>query len=165
MNVPSSTSVLTVLTQARLGELARGVGVSIPSSGRKDVQIARLLDAARLPLPALQLDARETVTGGWDYPPSAKFDRLLRHAGVPIGLLSNGNQVRLLYAPHGASIGALTFPIGFMATSAGRPVLDAFVMLLHATRRGQRPAPHRRRLLRRAPLGAGAAPSLLDEDS
>lgn len=84
--------------------------------------------------PGLPLDTRETVTGGWDYPPSAKFDRLLRHAGVPIGLLSNGSQVRLLYAPHGASTGALTFPIAFMATSAGRPVLDAFVMLLHATR-------------------------------
>lgn len=53
MGAPTSTSVLTVLTQARLGELARGLGVSIPSSGRKDVQIARLLDAARLPLPAL----------------------------------------------------------------------------------------------------------------
>lgn len=48
MGAPTSTSVLTVLTQARLGELARGLGVSIPSSGRKDVQIARLLDAARL---------------------------------------------------------------------------------------------------------------------
>jgi hypothetical protein len=53
MSVPTSASVLTVLTQARLGELARGLGVSIPGSGRKDVQIARLLDAARLPLPAL----------------------------------------------------------------------------------------------------------------
>jgi hypothetical protein len=53
---------------------------------------------------------------------------------VPIGLLTNGTHVRLVYAPHGASTGALTFPIGAMATPAGRPVLDAFVMLLHATR-------------------------------
>lgn len=53
MGVPSSTSVLGSLTQSRLVELARGLGVSIPASGRKDVQIARLLDAARLPLPAL----------------------------------------------------------------------------------------------------------------
>lgn len=53
MGAPSSASVLSVLTQARLGELARGLGVSLPSSGRKDAQIARLLDAARLPLPAL----------------------------------------------------------------------------------------------------------------
>lgn len=82
----------------------------------------------------LPFDARETVTGGWDYPPSAKLDRLLRHAGVAVGLLVNGTHVRLLYAPHGASTGALTFPIGAMATSAGKPILDAFVMLLHATR-------------------------------
>jgi hypothetical protein len=82
----------------------------------------------------LPLDTRETVTGGWDYPPSDKFDRLLRHAGVQIGLLSNGTHVRLLYVPHGASTGSLTFPIGAMATTSGRPVLDAFVMLLHATR-------------------------------
>lgn len=84
--------------------------------------------------PGLPLDVRETVTGGWDYPPSAKFDRLLRHAGVAIGLLSNGTHVRLLYAPHGASTGALTFPIGAMARADGRPILDAFVMLLHRTR-------------------------------
>lgn len=53
MGVPTSTSVLTALTQARLVELARGLGVTIPVSGRKDAQISRLLDAAQLPLPAL----------------------------------------------------------------------------------------------------------------
>ncbi len=84
--------------------------------------------------PGLPLDTRETVTGGWDYPPTAKFDRLLRHAGVPVGLLCNGTHVRLVYSPHGASTGALTFPVGAMGTTAGRPILDAFVMLLHATR-------------------------------
>ena len=84
--------------------------------------------------PGLPLDARETVTGGWDYPPSAKLDRLLRHAGVPVGLLSNGTHLRLMYAPHGASTGAITFPVAAMARTDGRPILDAFVMLLHATR-------------------------------
>jgi hypothetical protein len=39
------------LTQSRLVELARELGVSLPS-GRKDVQIARLIERARLPLPA-----------------------------------------------------------------------------------------------------------------
>jgi len=86
-------------------------------------------------LPAgLPLDTRETVTGGWDYPPSAKLDRLLRHAGVAIGLLSNGTHLRLMYAPHGASTGAITFPVAAMAGIAGRPILDAFVMLLDNTR-------------------------------
>jgi hypothetical protein len=39
------------LTQARLVELARELGVSIPA-GRKDAQIAKLIENARLPLPA-----------------------------------------------------------------------------------------------------------------
>lgn len=82
----------------------------------------------------LPLDARETVTGGWDASPSVKLDRLLRHAGVSIGLLSNGTHLRLMYAPHGASSGSLTFPLGAMAKAEGRPLLDALVMLLHATR-------------------------------
>lgn len=82
----------------------------------------------------LPLDVRETVTGAWDYPASAKLDRLLRHAGVAIGLLCNGRQIRLIYAPHGATTGSLTFPISVMMQREGRPVLDAFVMLLHATR-------------------------------
>jgi SNF2-related domain/Helicase conserved C-terminal domain len=53
MGIPSSPSVLTVLTQARLLELARGLGITIPASGRKEVQVARLVEAAELPLPAL----------------------------------------------------------------------------------------------------------------
>ena len=61
-------------------------------------------------LPAgLALDARETVSGDWDYPPSAKLERLLRHTSVPIGLLTNRTHIRLMYAPHGASTGAMTF--------------------------------------------------------
>lgn len=82
--------------------------------------------------PGLALDERETVTGDWDYPPSAKFDRLLRHVGVPIGLLTNRTHIRLMYAPHGASTGAMTFRIADLVAPAGRPLLDAFVMLLHA---------------------------------
>ena len=58
-----------------------------------------------LPL-GLPFDERETVTGAWDYPPGAKLDRLLRHTGVPIGLLSNGTHLRLMYTPHGASTGS-----------------------------------------------------------
>ena len=53
MGAPSSTSVLAALTQARLVELARSLGTSIPTSGRKDAQISRLLEAAPLSLPAL----------------------------------------------------------------------------------------------------------------
>jgi hypothetical protein len=116
--------------------------LAIPDTGQLLAPTQALVrDASSAPvgllweLPAgLDLDKRETVTGGWDYPPTAKFDRLLRHAGVPVGLLTNGTHLRLVYSPHGASTGALTFPVGAMATTAGRPILDAFVMLLHATR-------------------------------
>ena len=83
---------------------------------------------------ALDLDKPETVTGSWDYPPAAKFDRLLRHCLVPIGLLTNRDVVRLVYAPHGESSGAITFRLEDMASVGGRPILDAFVMLLSANR-------------------------------
>lgn len=82
----------------------------------------------------LDLDKPETITGTWDYPPTAKFDRLLRHCRVPIGLLVNGESLRLVYAPHGESSGAITFRLEDMASVGGRPILDAFVMLLSANR-------------------------------
>jgi hypothetical protein len=82
----------------------------------------------------LDLDRSEAITGSWDYPPAAKFDRLLRHCRVPIGLLTNREVVRLVYAPHGESSGAITFKLDEMASVGGRPILDAFVMLLSASR-------------------------------
>lgn len=107
--------------------LARDASAPLTEAGAPLMLVWKLPDG-------LALDARETETGGWDYPPSAKFDRLLRHAGVPIGVLSNGTHLRLMYAPHGASTGAITFPVAAMAGAAGRPILDAFVMLLGTTR-------------------------------
>ncbi len=82
----------------------------------------------------LGLDKPETVTGSWDYPPAAKFDRLLRHTRVPIGVLTNRETLRLVYAPHGESSGHLTFRFDDLATVGGRPLLDALIMLLSATR-------------------------------
>ncbi|WP_438006402.1 type IIL restriction-modification enzyme MmeI [Sorangium sp. So ce321] len=82
----------------------------------------------------LDLDRSEAVTGSWDYPPAAKLDRFLRHCRVPIGLLTNREVVRLIYAPHGESSGAITFKLDEMASVGGRPILDAFVMLLSASR-------------------------------
>ena len=84
--------------------------------------------------PGLPLDKAESVTGTWDYPPAAKFDRLLRHVRVPIGLLTNRREVRLVYAPHGESSGSLTFRLDDMAAVGGRSLLDAFVMLLSVRR-------------------------------
>jgi hypothetical protein len=82
----------------------------------------------------LPLDKPETATGPWDYPPAAKFDRLLRHVRVPIGLVTNRRELRLIYAPHGESSGSLTFRLDDMAAVGGRPILDAFVMLLSVRR-------------------------------
>ena len=82
----------------------------------------------------LELDDADAREGAWRYPPATKFDRLLRHCRVPIGILSNGFDLRLMYAPHGESTGSLTFHIEDMASVGGRPLLDALVMLLHAQR-------------------------------
>jgi len=82
----------------------------------------------------LLLDQQETVTGPWDYAPSAKFERLLRAAKVPIGLLTNRDVLRLIYAPAGESTGHIDFRVADMATVGGRPILDALLMLLNAHR-------------------------------
>ncbi|MGE3752772.1 MAG: DNA methyltransferase [Planctomycetota bacterium] len=84
--------------------------------------------------PGLALDKPETETGPWEYPPAAKFDRLLRHCRVPIGLLTNREVIRLIYAPHGESTGSITFRVEDMATVGGRPILDALVMLFSVSR-------------------------------
>ncbi|HRI07925.1 MAG TPA: hypothetical protein PKW35_08915, partial [Nannocystaceae bacterium] len=82
----------------------------------------------------LDLDRPEHTTGPWEYPPAAKFERLLRHCRVPIGLLTNRRELRLVYAPHGEPAGAITFRLADMLEPGGRPILDAFVMLLGETR-------------------------------
>ncbi len=82
----------------------------------------------------LDLDKPEDVTGHWRYPPTAKFERLLRHLRVPVGLLTNRRELRLVYAPHGESTGHLTFRFDDLAEIGGRPILDALVALLHAER-------------------------------
>ena len=80
----------------------------------------------------LPLDKPETITGDWSYPAAAKFDRLLRHCRVPVGILTNREVIRLVYAPHGESSGHITFRVDDMATVGGRPILDAMIMLLCA---------------------------------
>jgi Eco57I restriction-modification methylase/MmeI, target recognition domain len=82
----------------------------------------------------LVLDKPESKTGKWEYPVAAKFDRLLRHTKIPIGVLTNRTHVSLCYAPHGESSGSITFRVADMAAPGGRPILDAFVMLLGAPR-------------------------------
>ena len=71
---------------------------------------------------------------GWQASPQARFERLLRQTGVPIGLLVNGRQIRLVYAPEKELSGHITFNLGDMVKVAGRPIFAALQMLLSAER-------------------------------
>ncbi len=81
-------------------------------------------------------DAPETDSRDhrWQASPQARFERLLRETQVPIGLLSNGTNLRLVYAPRGETSGHLTFPVRAMTEVAGRPIFAALLMLLSAER-------------------------------
>jgi hypothetical protein len=79
-------------------------------------------------------DTAETPDHRWQASPQARFERLLRGTEVPIGLLSNGVSLRLVYAPHGETSGYLTFPVQAMTEVAGRPIFAALQMLLSAER-------------------------------
>lgn len=82
----------------------------------------------------VDLDEPESASGPWRYSPTAKFERLLRHVGIPIGLLFNGPCLRLVYAPHGESTAHLTFRVEHLQRADGRPLLAALDLLLHARR-------------------------------
>ncbi|MFO0711318.1 MAG: type IIL restriction-modification enzyme MmeI [Sandaracinus sp.] len=83
---------------------------------------------------ALDLDAPEDLTGSWRYPPTAKLERLLRHTNIPVGLLTNRRQLRVVYAPTGEATSHLTFRFDDMADPAGRPLVVALDLLFHARR-------------------------------
>ena len=92
--------------------------------------------------PDLDLDVPEQVTGPWRYPPTAKFERLLRNVGIPLGLLFNGRNLRLVYAPTGETTGHLTFRVEHLQRADGRPLLAALELLLHARRAYNASAEH-----------------------
>ena len=66
----------------------------------------------------------------WQASPQARFERLLRDTGIPIGLLVNPDAIRLVYAPRGETAGHITFPIQAMCETAGRPIVAALHLLL-----------------------------------
>ncbi len=82
--------------------------------------------------PGAPLD--EAEKDGWRVSPHAKLERLLRETEVPIGLLANGAELRLIYAPRGETSGHATFSVQAMTEVAGRPILAALHMLLAADR-------------------------------
>lgn len=93
-----------------------------------------LLLVQSLPL-GTDLDASYSADArGWSASPARRFERLLRETQVPIGLLANGTQLRLMYAPRGENAGSLTFPVRAMTEVAGRAILGACHMLLKRSR-------------------------------
>ena len=81
---------------------------------------------------ASDLDGPPNDEDGWSASRHSRFERLLRETGIPIGLLCNERQLRLIYAPAGESSGHITFDFSDMASPAGRTILSAFQMLLSA---------------------------------
>ena len=71
---------------------------------------------------------------GWDATPQQRFERLLKETEIPIGLLFNGTQLRLVHAPRGESSGWLTLPLEPMAEVAGWPMRGALELLLGVDR-------------------------------
>ena len=80
----------------------------------------------------VDLDKPPADSTGWSATLHARFERLLRETGIPIGLLCTNERIRLVYAPKGESSGYATFEFSQMALPAGRPILSAFEMLLSA---------------------------------
>ena len=98
------------------------------------------------------LDAKGTTGQGndaraWAAAPQARFERLLRATEIPVGLLTNGAEIRLVYAPRGEASGHATFRLAQMQEVGGRPILSAFLMLLESERLFGHPADRLPRLL------------------
>ncbi len=96
----------------------------------KDPQHPWMMLIQLLPTGTALDDAPESKDRTWHAPPQARFERLLRETRVPIGLLCNAKQIRLVYAPRGETSGFATFSVSEMAQVAGRPIFAALHMLL-----------------------------------
>jgi hypothetical protein len=83
---------------------------------------------------AFDEDAAADDARHWQASPQAKFERLLREAQIPVGLLVSPAAVRLVYAPRGETSGHATFGVAAMASVAGRPIFAALHLLLSAER-------------------------------
>lgn len=75
-------------------------------------------------------DARGAIEKWEGVSEQQAFERLLRETGVEQGVLVTDKVIRLTYAPPGETPGFLEWPIAGMATTAGRPMLGGFKLLL-----------------------------------
>ena len=79
-------------------------------------------------------DRASRAADGLDASPHGRMERLLRHTGVPAGLLFNGVALLLVSAPRGESSGWLDFRVADMLETSGRPIAAALRRLLGQTR-------------------------------
>ena len=93
--------------------------------------------------PGGDFDRAARAGDGLEASPQARMERLLRHTGVPAGLLFNGLALRLISAPRGESSGWLDFRVADMIRTAGRPICTALRLLLNQRRLLSLPRPQR----------------------
>jgi hypothetical protein len=124
---PPLPDTLTVALPEHEDVLSPSLAIPEPGTAGEWLALVSLVDTgADLDKPA--------GNHGWRVSPHARLERLLRETKVPIGLLFNGLALRLVYAPHGESSGHLTFRLGHLAETLGRPMLGALCALLDPLR-------------------------------
>jgi hypothetical protein len=92
--------------------------------------------------PDVDADQRGALEG-WEASPHQRFERLLREGSVPIGVLVDRKNLRVVYARSGETSGWISFPLRSLATVAGRPMLGGLKLLLGHARLFTEPE-HRR---------------------
>lgn len=93
-----------------------------PAASQRGALLVMLAESSQ------DLDRRSQAAGQWRASPSTRLERLLRETGHPLGLVTNGEAYRLVYAPAGLPAGKLTFRAQTLYEN--RVALRAFVMLL-----------------------------------
>ena len=102
--------------------------MAVRSADDPEAFVLLVEETHRRDLDAASDDPRWTATA------TQRFCRLLTEAGVPAGLLTNGRDFRLVYAPRKESPGWIHFRLDDLLTVDGRPLLGAFHMLLNERR-------------------------------
>lgn len=106
---------------------------AVPDSKAKDETKPWLMLVQCVPA-GTDLDANGLDQQQWTASPHSKLELLLLKTGVPIGVLFNHRELRLIYKPAGESSGHVTFSVSNMAEVSGRPIFAALQMLLSASR-------------------------------
>jgi hypothetical protein len=70
----------------------------------------------------------------WSASPQQRLERLLRARECAVGLLTNGREIRVVYAPKGEATAHATWRVADLTLVAGRPLLAALHMCLNARR-------------------------------